>query len=136
MIANNCDMSSYLTALIFLFFLVNTSCSKIGSPPTIFDPEFNGQWIGDGIEMSIGHDSGYLSAIGFNSNVDSSWDKQAFTGTVRGPGFAEGNIQIWDTRNRTEDVLIAMFELELSRTGDTITLDLEPLQENYQLQKQ
>jgi hypothetical protein len=127
-----------LVALLTL--LLTISCvGKITGDVTRFpDPEFNGEWIDDGITITIGSDEGLLFAVGFNNNLGAAWDRLSFSGRVLGEPVQNANlasvdVQIWATGsqgNPTE------FSLELRRNGNTILLNLEPLNESYLLQKQ
>lgn len=128
-------------ALLTLLLTISSCVATIGDVISFPDPEFNGEWIDDGIRILIGHDEGLLYAVGFNNNLGAAWDKLSFSGRVlREPlqnvSQAEGDVQIWVTGSQGNAIMIAEFSLDLLRNGNTIFLDLYPLQESYRLQKQ
>ena len=109
---------------------------NIGDRPVILDPEFSGTWVRNRVELVIGHDEGTVSAVGFNNRPSASWDSLTFTGVIHRIGIARGNAQVWGVDSQDNQALIAEFPLEIPREGDTIALDLAPLQESYNLRKQ
>ena len=50
--------TTYLVILTLIIFIIMQSCSSIGDAPTFPDPEFAGQWVGNGVDLLIGHDEG------------------------------------------------------------------------------
>lgn len=131
-----------LIALLTLLLTISCGVGIITGDVTRFpDPEFNGEWIDDGIRILIGHDEGLLYAVGFNNNLGAAWDKLSFSGRVLGEplqnaNIAGGDVQIWSTGSQGNAIMIAEFWLDLRRNGNTIFLNLYPLRESYWLQKQ
>ena len=133
----------FYSITLSILFLSISSCTtaNIGDSPKLPDPEFNGRWVDDGIIMLVGHNVGLLDGVILNNNPGGVWDSISFTGRVSGilsetESTAEVFFQIWGRGDQGNVIMIAEFPSDLERTGNTIILNLTPLQENYELQKQ
>ena len=135
----------FYSITLSILFLSVSSCTtaRIGDPPKLPDPEFNGRWVDDDIIMLVGHtrNAGLLDGVVLNNNPGGVWDSISFTGRVskiqsETESRAEVLFQIWGTGDQGNAIMIAEFSSDLVRTGNVIILNLAPLQENYELQKQ
>jgi len=131
---------TFILVLSLLMLTLVLSCSgKIGDRPSFPDPEFSGLWVGGSVDLLIAHDEGMITAVGFNNSQNATWDSLSFTGGLDANGLAQGIVQIWGVNivnGQEHTVMIAEFILDFLRAGNTITLNLIPLQETYVLQKQ
>lgn len=137
-----------LFSLILVAIFLNTSGCAVGNvcQPGVVDTSFGGTWGDSNVELTVGHVSNYIEACnetegllyihGVNTQTAAVWDRLAFSGNVTKVGSAKGDVSLW-----LHETHVANFELELTRTGDQISFDLnytannQSYQEHYQLQK-
>lgn len=147
------DLNKLAMAILLFLLLLLTGCSttnRFCPLGDVTDPDFNGVWTGNNIQLTIGVetirfeqcevDQDLVHGVGLNNQVDAVWDRMAFSGRVSGTGAAEVNGMLWALEGEALRE-IASFSLVLTRSGNTISFDLDYTaggvrhQEQYELQR-
>ncbi len=141
----NIDLRRKLFPILLLLF-VTMICSC--TPGTITtgpkDAKFHGQWYDADVGILIVHRFGLLTAHGINTNEEAAWDRLSFSGKVTAIGAAKGEAILWTTGPSGNSVRIATVPVQLVRSENTVTFDLDYYSsydnaehnEHYLLQKQ